>query len=73
MTDWFFDPLPSTTRYRHSAAVRLFSDAGVKRSALAHYDVMSAEQIRALSRRSTRQHELPDLFVGDGSASPVRC
>lgn len=68
MTDRFFDPLPSTTRYRHSAAVRLFSDAGVKRSALAHYDVMSAEQIRW----STRQPELPDLFVGDGSASPLR-
>ncbi|WP_234837243.1 MT-A70 family methyltransferase [Sinorhizobium meliloti] len=52
MTDWFFDPLLPLHYEMMVIDIRcpfdLYSDAGAKKSASAHYDVMSAEQIRAL-------------------------
>lgn len=50
----------------------LYSDAGAKKSASTHYDVMSAEQIRALPVGQLASMHCPDLFGGDGSASPFR-
>ncbi|MGN7749753.1 MT-A70 family methyltransferase [Sinorhizobium sp. 22678] len=52
MTDWFFDPL-LPIHYEMIVIdipwpFDLYSDAGAKKSASAHYDLMSAAQIRAL-------------------------